>query len=147
MIEDNKTYLRFHVGGSLSSEHPFYVKRSVDDELYRACKDGEYCTVLETRQVGKTSLLHFVQRRLRNDGVYTVWVDLQKWGGGINEEQFYYALLREIIKKCDLNKNLLNQHFLKSSSEVFLNVQEGFFNGITDILEKIGNPAKNPCKP
>lgn len=49
----NKTENYYKIGGILKFQHPTYVKRQADDELYDGLKQGEYCYVLNSRQMGK----------------------------------------------------------------------------------------------
>jgi hypothetical protein len=44
------------VGGSLPLDAVSYVKRSADDEFFVGLKAGKFCYVLNSRQMGKSSL-------------------------------------------------------------------------------------------
>lgn len=47
----------YQVGGSLQAEHPTYVWRQADEDLYQALRQGEFCYTFNSRQMGKSSLL------------------------------------------------------------------------------------------
>ena len=44
------------VGGSLPLNAVSYVKRSADDEFFAGLKAGKFCYVLNSQQMGKSSL-------------------------------------------------------------------------------------------
>lgn len=57
--------MRYQVGGSLRSDDPNYVIRQADEKLYASLKAGDFCYVLNSRQMGKSSLLQRTSYRLR----------------------------------------------------------------------------------
>ncbi len=59
---------RFYVtGGTLPTDAPSYVARRADTDLLETLRRGEFCYVLDTRQMGESSLMvraaQGVQRR------------------------------------------------------------------------------------
>ncbi len=43
-------------GGSLNADDPTYVMRQADRDFYNGLKAGQFCYVLNSRQMGKSSL-------------------------------------------------------------------------------------------
>ena len=94
----------YQVGGSLTNNAPNYVKRQADDDLYNGLKAGEFCYVLNTRQMGKSSLQVRTIQRLRNEGIACAAIDISEIGNrGVTPEQWYAGLLRILENNFNLS--------------------------------------------
>jgi len=58
----------YKVGGSLEYQHPTYVVRNADAQLYQGLINGEFCYVLNSRQMGKSSLRVQMTKKLKAQG-------------------------------------------------------------------------------
>jgi G3E family GTPase len=95
--------------GSLPENASTYVKRKADDELYKALLDGEYCSVLSSRQSGKSSLRVRTMSRLRHAGVECASIDLSSISiESATQENFYADLIVKLIDSFDLDLSFSN---------------------------------------
>ena len=88
-IEASEFYV---AGGTLRPGSPSNVERPEDEELFNLALAGEFCYVLTARQMGKSSLMIRIARRLRAQKVHSVILDLTKIGTEVSVEQWYLGL-------------------------------------------------------
>src|SRR5437763_314617 len=83
-------------------------RAQADHDLLAALQAGEYCYVLNSRQMGKSSLCVRTMARLREEGIRTAFLDLTKFGGrNLTAEQWYAALLAEMGRELGLRAECL----------------------------------------
>jgi hypothetical protein len=88
---------RFYVtGGSLPREAASYATRDADRLLLSELQAGQFCYVLDTRQVGKSSLMVRAASRLKELGTTVVILDLTSAGQNVTVDQWYAGLLFSI---------------------------------------------------
>jgi len=93
----------YQVGGSLPVESPLYVRRQADEDLYNGLKEREFCYVLNSRQMGKSSLRVQTMYRLQQDGVQCVSVDLSEIGSfQVTMDQWYAGIAYTLNTQLEL---------------------------------------------
>ncbi|HLJ53936.1 MAG TPA: AAA-like domain-containing protein, partial [Chthonomonadaceae bacterium] len=93
-------------GGTLPLEAGSYVVRDADAELFASLTAGEYCYVLTTRQMGKSSLMVRTAVRLRAARATVAVLDLTAIGQNLTPEQWYDGLLNRLGRQLDLEDEL-----------------------------------------
>ncbi|MGD1807622.1 AAA-like domain-containing protein [Dapis sp. BLCC M126] len=97
----------YQVGGSLANNHPTYIKRKADVQLYRALIKGEFCYVLNSRQMGKSSLLVRTINQLKQEGFCCTSIDMTLIGGqNITPIQWYKGIVAELWRSFQLSRTI-----------------------------------------
>ena len=125
-------------GGTVPLESPSYVERGADAALLEALSAGKFCYVLNSRQMGKSSLCVRTMARLKENGAQSAFVDLTKIGGrNVTPDQWYAGLVVEVGRALGLRAEMLRNW----QEERDISPMQRFFSALRDVaLEKTGSP-------
>lgn len=113
--------MQYQIGGTLTKNAPSYVERRADDELYEALKQGDFCYVLNSRQMGKSSLLVRTKERLQQEGFKCPVIDMTVVGGeNITPLQWYKGIIADLWSGLNLSKKLNFKAWWREQEDISL---------------------------
>ena len=103
-------------GGTLRHDAPSYVERQADKDLLDGLLKGEFCYVLTSRQMGKSSLMVRTAIKLREQGTHVVVLDLTAIGQNLTPEQLkqrQYMMDRWVpMQQMMMDHMMWHQHWM-----------------------------------
>ena len=135
----NFRHYQYQVGGSLPLDNPLYVARSADQELYENLRSGELCYVLNSRQMGKSSLRIQTIRRLQVEGIACADIDFTSLGSDLTPEQWYAGIINSLMVSLDLRDRLNLRTWWQEHADLsFVQRLSAFFDEV--LLDEIKQP-------
>ncbi|BBD63140.1 WD-40 repeat protein (plasmid) [Nostoc sp. HK-01] len=97
---------RYQVGGALGQDVPSYVTRAADRQFYEALQAQEFCYVLNSRQMGKSSLMVRTLARLKSEGWAGIVLDFSaKDSQAEQAERWYNGIINQLNRHFGLLEN------------------------------------------
>jgi tetratricopeptide (TPR) repeat protein len=93
----------YSLSATLPLEAPTYVERQADKDLWEALSKREYCSVINARQMGKSSLSVKTMKHLQKQGEACAFIDLNNFGTkALTEVQWYRGFIEQIVEDLEL---------------------------------------------
>lgn len=118
-------------GGTLPLQSESYIERSADKQILSSLESGRFCYVLNSRQMGKSSLCVRTMSRLAEKGIRCAFIDITKLGGrNVTPEQWYAGMALEIGRSTGLRKEILEYW----KAEASVGPMQRFFGALRQVV-------------
>lgn len=129
----------FITGGTLPTDATCYITRQADEALCASLTRGDFCYVLNTRQMGKSSLMVRTAQRLRQENACVVVLDLTSIGQNLTMEQWYFGLLVRMGEQIGVEEALTD--YWRQNRE------RGALQRWLDAIREVVLPTLDPSEP
>ncbi|WP_445175484.1 hypothetical protein [Microcoleus sp.] len=124
MIKESPVSYEYQIGGSLPADASSYVMRQADLDFYECLKANEFGYVLNSRQMGKSSLRVRTMQRLQAEGFLCAFIDLTGIGKeDVTAEKWYAGLVQSLVSSYQLGKKFQWRAWWKEQREFLSPVQ------------------------
>ncbi|BBC26649.1 SAV_2336 N-terminal domain-related protein [Pseudanabaena sp. ABRG5-3] len=97
-VKTSNLNFKYLVGGALPANAPSYIERKCDRDLYDLLKNGKYCYVFNSRQMGKTSLMRRVAYKLQQNGTICAMFNPLSLRKEVTKRQWYVSAIYSLAK-------------------------------------------------
>ncbi|BAZ08400.1 WD-40 repeat-containing protein [Calothrix sp. NIES-4071] len=125
--------MNYKIGATLSSNASSYIERQSDAELYNALKQGQFCYVLNCRQMGKSSLMVRTRHRLQQEGFKCTTINMTNIGSeNLSPPQWYKGILTDLWSSFNLRGKIDFKAWWEDQEGISLH--QKLSNFIVDVL-------------
>jgi len=129
----------YTVGGTLKPTARSYVERAADTQLLEAIRQRQFCYILTSRQMGKSSLMVRTATRLQEFGFRNAIIDLTGIGTThLDTETWYLGQIQRIVKQLHLRID----YFVWWKRQSHLSAVQRFADFLSEVvLREISEPV------
>ncbi|MEG5172610.1 WD40 domain-containing protein [Microcoleus sp. B3-D7] len=124
MMKESPVSYEYQIGGSLPADASSYVTRQADLDFYESLKAGEFCYVLNSRQMGKSSLRVRAMQKLQAEGTVCAFIDLTGIGKeDVTPEKWYAGIVNSLVSSCQLSNKINWRNWWRERRDLLSPVQ------------------------